>query len=73
MMVFKKVSTAILLKRTSIGMTQDELAKKSKVSKNEIVAIESGKKKDARMSTLEKIAGALGIQLHELYKIAEEI
>ena len=47
--------------RKKIGMTQTELAKKSKVSRATIWALETGKQTDTTTSTLTSIADALGV------------
>lgn len=48
-------------------ITQDELAKKSGVSRATISYLESGAATDAAVSTLTKLASALGISVRELF------
>lgn len=63
----EKISRKIVKLRNERGWTQKELSKKSNVSRVNICNIETNKK-DCRMSTLEKIAGAFGLSLFELLK-----
>ena len=48
-------------------MTQEELAKKSGVSRPTIIAIETGTAKDVKISTLLKLANALGTTVSEIF------
>ena len=48
-------------------MTQEELAAKSGVSRSTIIAMESGQAKNYMMSTLLKVAHALGKTVDELF------
>lgn len=48
-------------------MTQEELAEKSGVSRPTIVAIESGKAEDVKISTLLKLAKALDTTVNEIF------
>lgn len=48
-------------------MTQEELSKKSGVSRTTIVAIESGEKIDVKASTLIKLANALDTTVAEIF------
>ena len=48
-------------------MTQEELAMKSGVSRTTIVAIESGEAKDVLVSTLLKLADALGSTVNDIF------
>lgn len=45
--------------RESKKLSQEELAEKSKVSRSIISFLETGKEKDVKLSTLQKIANAL--------------
>ena len=53
--------------RRSLDVTQDELAKKSGVSRTTISYLESGVAQDTTVGTLAKIAEALGIEISELF------
>lgn len=48
-------------------MTQEELAQKSGVSRGTIIALESGQAKNFMMSTLLKVAHALGKTVDEIF------
>jgi transcriptional regulator with XRE-family HTH domain len=51
-------------------VTQEELAKCSGLSQAAVQAIEQGARPDPRLSTLLKLAGALGVTLDELVRAA---
>lgn len=53
--------------REAIGMTQEELAKASNVSRGTIVALESGKNKTTTTKTLDRIAKALGTIVDQIF------
>ena len=48
-------------------LTQEELAEKSGVSRPTIVALESGKAEDVKISTLQKLAAAMDMTVQELF------
>ena len=48
-------------------MTQEELAAASGVSRGTIVAIESGEAKDVLVSTLLKLADAMGVSVNDIF------
>lgn len=48
-------------------LTQEELAKKSGVSRPTIVALESGKTEDVKISTLQKLAAALDMTVQDIF------
>lgn len=48
-------------------MTQEELAERSDVSRATIVAIETGKTTDVKMSTLQKLASAMDTTVQEIF------
>lgn len=48
-------------------MTQEELAEKSGVSRPTIVALETGKTTDVKMSTLQKLASAMDTTVQEIF------
>jgi len=53
----------IYLIRKALGMTQKQLAVRSKGNQCDITMLEKGKRKDVQISTLERIARALGCEL----------
>lgn len=53
--------------REAKGMTQEELEKKSGVSRQTISAIENGKTKDAKSGTLIALANALDTTLDAIF------
>jgi transcriptional regulator with XRE-family HTH domain len=52
--------------RRRAGFTQGELADKAGVGINTVLRIETGEITEPRVSTLRKLAGALGLQVREL-------
>ena len=48
------------------GLTQEEFAEISGMSYKHYQAVEAGRKPDLRLSTLERLAGAYGIEVAEL-------
>jgi len=52
--------------RRLTGLTQEEFAEKAGMSYKYYQAIEAGRKRDLRLSTLERLAGAYGLEVHEL-------
>jgi transcriptional regulator with XRE-family HTH domain len=65
--IFGKYLTQL---RTEKGMSQRELADKSKISNTEISRIESGLRKNPAPATLRSLAIALGIEYRDLMKMA---
>lgn len=53
--------------RESLKMTQEELAKKSGVSRGTISAMENGVSKETTTKTLVKIARALGTSIDNIF------
>lgn len=53
--------------RKKKGMTQEELAEKSGVSRATICSIENGKNKGVSASTLTKLAEALGVKTEKIF------
>jgi transcriptional regulator with XRE-family HTH domain len=60
--VAERIGAVIRAERASQRMSQQELAKKAGVSPTRITEIEN-EKSDPRLSTVESIAGALGLTL----------
>ncbi|MBI4027040.1 MAG: helix-turn-helix transcriptional regulator [Verrucomicrobia bacterium] len=52
--------------RTDRRWTQEKFAEFSGISYKYYQAIEAGRKRELRLSTLERLAGAYGIEIHEL-------
>ena len=55
--------------RENQGISQEELAEKSKVSRTTISELETGKKEVTTNITLEKIANALGLKVSDIFFI----
>jgi len=55
--------------REQIGMTQEELAAKSGVSRTTISALEQGKEKIVKSSTLVNLANALGTTVSKIFLV----
>lgn len=53
--------------RENKGLTQEELAERSMVSRGTIAALESGKPVVTTTKTLEKICSALGSRIEEIF------
>ena len=53
--------------RTAIGMTQEELAKKSGVSRVLIALLESGAQENTTTKTLVALANAMGTTVGEIF------
>ena len=62
----------IKLKRISRGWTQEDLSKKSGVSRNTIVKLEKGEIDGIRFGIIKKIAAALDTTVQELFFSDEE-
>ena len=60
---FKSISVIMFPKRESAGLTQEELARRLKTKKIAISRIENHAE-NIKLSTLERVAGALGKRLH---------
>ena len=54
-------------RREELRMTQDELAKKSGVSRQTISSIEKNAGRNTSTKTLQRIANALGLTVSELF------
>lgn len=65
--VQQEVANEIRKERKKNGLTQEQLAKKIKTSRNNIVAIESGKR-NVTIETLDRIAEAMGKELVITFK-----
>jgi len=65
--ILNKLAKQIIRFRKEAGLTQEELAKKTGISRSSIAMIETAKR-DITISNLSKIAKALKISLSELTK-----
>ena len=57
---------AMVVKLRGQRMTQDQLAKRAKVSRSYLAAIEAGHKKNPSLDVLKRLAKALGVPVTEL-------
>lgn len=57
---------ATVLKKLRGEMNQEQLAKKAKVSRGYLAAIEAGHKKNPSLAVLKRLAKALGVPVTEL-------
>lgn len=62
----KRLSTVLRERREAVGMTQLQLAKKSKVPQGYISELEAGTKKNPGLAVLKRLARALDVPLSEL-------
>lgn len=62
----KKVAMNVRVARARVGLSQKELADKSGVCETTISFIENGKQEMIRMSTLQKLAEVLKVDIEEL-------
>ena len=53
--------------REKKGITQEELSKKSGISRNYIAELENNKKNNPSFKTIYKIATALGVEIRQIY------
>jgi transcriptional regulator with XRE-family HTH domain len=60
------LSTVLRERREAVGMTQLQLAKKSKVPQGYISELEAGTKKNPGLAVLKRLARALDVPLSEL-------
>lgn len=66
--LFEKVRRNIKQLRLARGWTQEQLAKKAKVTKTDVCRMETGTNKDMKLSTLEKFAKIFGVGEEELMR-----
>lgn len=62
----KKIAMDVRVARARAGLSQKELAEKSGVCETTISFIENGKQETIRMSTLQKLAEVLGVDVGQL-------
>lgn len=53
--------------REELGITQEQLAKKSRISRATISFIEKNKKSDLKVSTMLAISNALGVKIGDIF------
>jgi len=58
--------------RVARGLTQEQFAEQSGMSYKYYQAVEAGRKRDLRLSTLERLATAHGLQVWELMRPSAE-
>ena len=63
-----KIAENIKKYRKKLGISQDKLSKLANVTYNTIIKIESGANKNPTITTLAKIAKALGVKVDDLIK-----
>lgn len=61
----ERMAGQIKMLRERRGMTQEQLAQKSGIGRSHLARLETGKQ-DPTLSTLEKIAAALGVKVGRL-------
>lgn len=65
--MYDTIGKRIREKRERLGITQEMLSEKSKVSRATISALENGKSEDVLIGTLSAIATALDTQVESLF------
>ena len=66
----KKMGLKVKLERIRMGISQEKLAEKANLSKNSVGAIERGESSPT-IETLDRLAKAFNIQLHELTNVSQ--
>lgn len=61
------MSNKLRMKRLEAGLTQQKLSEKTGVSRYTIVMLEKNSDRNTKMSTLRKIATALGTTVQDLF------
>jgi transcriptional regulator with XRE-family HTH domain len=62
----KRLLARIKTLRTALGLSQEAFAEKSGLGYKYYQSVEAGRKRDIRLSTLEKLAKGCGLELQEL-------
>jgi transcriptional regulator with XRE-family HTH domain len=66
MLTVAPLSEKLREERRRAGLTQGELAKEAGIGINTVLRIETGEITEPRVSTLRKLAGALGLEVRDL-------
>jgi len=66
----KRIGLKVKLERIKLGITQEKLAELADLNKNSVGAIERGESSPT-IETLDRLAKALEIELHELTNISQ--
>ena len=66
----RKIGLKVKLERTRLGVTQEKLAELADLNKNSVGAIERGESSPT-IETLDRLAKAFNIQLHELTNVSQ--
>ena len=64
----KRLGKMLKALRQTKGMTQEQLAKRAKMTQAYVAMLEAGVKKNPSLATLKRIAKALGVPVEELLK-----
>ncbi len=72
-MEHERIGETIRYHRGRLGITQEELARRAEMAPTSIVRLENGKIRRPRMSTIDKLAGALQIPVSELARFVSVI
>ncbi|HEV8642378.1 MAG TPA: helix-turn-helix transcriptional regulator [Methylomirabilota bacterium] len=62
----RRLATVMRDLRDRAKLTQEELAKRAKVSRSYLAALEAGHRKNPSIDTLKRLARALGVPVTEL-------
>ncbi len=62
----KRLATVLRERREHANMTQEELAKRAKVTRSYIAVLEAGHKKNPSLDIMKRLARALGVPVGEL-------
>jgi len=65
-MSIERFATVLTTLRTSKGLTQEQLAKRAKVSRGYLADLEAGHRKNPSVAALRRLAKALGVPVAEL-------
>ncbi len=72
-MEHEHIGETIRYHRGRLGITQEELARRAEMAPTSIVRLENGEIRRPRMSTIDKLAGALQIPVSELARFVSVI
>ena len=62
----RRLSTTIRKRREELGLTQEQVAKAAKVTKNYVTMLERGKRKNPSLAILKRIADVLDVPVGRL-------